>query len=377
MGSETAAVPLLDLRAQYGRIKPEVDAAIAEVVASQRFVLGPVVEGLEAALAERVGVEHAVSCASGTDAILLALRGLELEPGAEVVVPAFTFFATAGAVWNAGLRPVFADIDPATFNVTRATLEAALTPRTRAVVVVHLFGQMAEMAPILTLAEERGLAVVEDAAQSIDARQSVDGQWRAAGSLGAAGAFSFFPTKNLGGFGDGGLMTTSDEGLADRLRKLRVHGGRQMYHHEMVGTNSRLDALQAAVLSVKLAHLEGWTAARRKHARRYDDALGDLPGVTPPPVLPGNEHVYNQYTIRVEERDRVRARLEEAGIGSGVYYPVPLHLQACFAELGYVEGALPHSERAAREVLSLPVYPELTESQQTAVIDAMSTAIQV
>jgi dTDP-4-amino-4,6-dideoxygalactose transaminase len=357
-------VPLLDLQAQYARIKSDVDPAVAQVIESQQFVLGPAVERLESEIADRVGAGHAIGCASGTDALLLALRGLDLPSDAEVVVPAFTFFATAGAVWNAGLRPVFADIDPDSFNLTRETVEAALTPATAAVVVVHLFGQMAEMAPIMELAEARGLAVIEDAAQSIDARQELDGTSRAAGSLGSVGAFSFFPTKNLGAFGDGGMMTTDDPEIADRLRKLRVHGGRQMYHHEMVGTNSRLDALQAAVLSAKLPHLDAWTEARRGHAGYYDDALADVAGVVTPAVDPGNHHVYNQYTIRAERRDDLRAHLADAGIGSGIYYPVPLHLQACFESLGCAAGDLPESERAATEVLSLPVFPELTEEQR-------------
>jgi dTDP-4-amino-4,6-dideoxygalactose transaminase len=356
-------VPLLDLEAQYRQVRDQVDPALMEVVRSQRFILGPPVERLEAELAERVGVPHAVACASGTDALLLAVRALELEPDAEVVVPAFTFFATAGAVWNAAARPVFADIDPHTFNLTAATIEAALTPRTRAVIVVHLFGQMADMAPILELGRERGLAIIEDAAQSIDAAQEVDGEWRKAGSQGDVGAFSFFPTKNLGGFGDGGLMTAGDDGLAERLRKLRVHGGRQMYHHEMVGTNSRLDALQAAVLSAKLPFLDGWTEARRRNAAFYDEALAGVEGVRTPVVAPGNRHVYNQYTVRTERRDALRSALEAAGVGSGIYYPVPLHLQECFASLGGREGDLPESERAVREVLSLPVYPELTTEQ--------------
>ncbi len=369
------SVPLLDLQAQYARIRDRVEPALLDVVRSQRFVLGPPVERLEADLAERVGVPHAIACASGTDALLLAVRALELEAGAEVVVPAFTFFATAGAVWNAGARPVFADIDLATFNMTAETIEAVVTSRTRAIVVVHLFGQMAEMAPILDLARGRELAVIEDAAQSIDAAQQMDGEWRRAGSLGDVGAFSFFPTKNLGAFGDGGLMTAHDDELADRLRKLRVHGGRQMYHHEMVGTNSRLDALQAAVLSAKLPFLEDWTEARRRHAARYDEAFAGLDGVRPPPVAPGNRHVYNQYTIRATSRDALRASLDAAGVGSGIYYPVPLHLQECFAPLGGRVGDLPVAEQAVREVLSLPVYPELTESQLDTVIDAVREGV--
>ncbi len=368
------SVPLLDLQAQYRSMSGELDAAVAAVVQSQRFILGEPVERLEAELAERVGVPHAVGCASGTDAILLALKGLQLDPGDEVVVPAFTFFATAGAVWNAGLRPVFADIDGGTFNLTADTIEAALTPRTRAIVVVHLFGQMAVMPPILALAERHGLAVVEDAAQSIDAAQRVDDEWRAAGSLGTAGAFSFFPTKNLGGFGDGGLMTTRDGALADRLRKLRVHGGRQMYHHEMVGTNSRLDAIQAAVLLAKLPHLDRWTEARRAHAARYDAALAGADGIRPPVTLDRNRHVYNQYTIRCDDRGAVKAALDAAGVGAGIYYPVPLHLQECFRALGYGTGDFPVSERACEQVLSLPVYPELAEAQQDEVIRAVTRA---
>ncbi len=364
-------VPLLDLQAQYASIRTELDLAVREVVESQRFVLGPAVERLEAEIAGRVGASHAIGCASGTDAILLPLKALGLEAGAEVIAPAFTFFATAGAVWNAGLKPVFADIDPATFNLTEATIEAALTPETRAVVVVHLFGQMADMAPILALAAERGLAVIEDAAQSIDARQWVDGEWRAAGSLGDAGCLSFFPTKNLGAFGDGGMVTARDDELAERVRKLRVHGGRQMYHHEMVGTNSRLDALQAAVLSAKLPHLDRWVEARREHAAYYDDAFADLDEVTTPAVAEGNQHVYNQYTIRAERRDALRAHLEAEGIGSGVYYPVPLHEQACFSSLGCAHGDFPESERAAGEVLSLPVFPELTAVQREQVAQSV------
>jgi dTDP-4-amino-4,6-dideoxygalactose transaminase len=366
-------VPLLDLQAQYHSIQNELDEAVRGVVRSQRFVLGPAVERLEAELAERIGARHAVACASGTDALLLALKALELPAGTPVLVPAFTFFATAGAVWNAGLRPVFVDVDETSFNVTAETLEAALTPDARVVVPVHLFGQMAEMQPILELARRHELAVLEDAAQSIGAAQRINGAWRAAGSVGTFGAFSFFPTKNLGAFGDGGLMTTNDDVLAERLRKLRVHGGRQMYHHEMVGTNSRLDALQAAVLSAKLPHLDGWTEKRRENARWYDELLGGIDGVVTPVTLPGNRHVFNQYTIRAGARaragagagarDRLREFLERRGVGTGIYYPVPLHLQECFTSLGYGRGDLPVSERLAGEVLSLPIYPELTRAQ--------------
>jgi len=353
-------VPLLDLRAQYASIRSELDAAIASVVASQRFILGPEVERFEAAVAEAVGVRHAIGCASGTDALLLTLQSLGLEPGDEVIVPAFTFFATAGAVWNAGLRPVFADIDPETFTLDPASVLAALTDRSRAIVAVHLFGQMADMEALGAIARRAGLALVEDAAQAFGARQRIDGAWRAAGAVGLAGCFSFFPSKNLGAFGDAGMVVTNDDALADQIRKRRVHGGRQMYHHEVVGTNSRLDALQAAVLFAKLPHLPRWNEARRRHAAAYDARLRRLaPRVRTPVTRPGNEHVFHQYTIRAEQRDALKAALDRHGIGNAIYYPVPLHLQPCFRPLGYRAGDLPASEAAAQEVLSLPIYPEL------------------
>ncbi|HEU0077148.1 MAG TPA: DegT/DnrJ/EryC1/StrS family aminotransferase, partial [Longimicrobiaceae bacterium] len=274
---------------------------------------------------------------------------------------------TAGAIHNVGARPVFADIDADTFNLSPAAAEAAITTETRALMPVHLFGQMAEMEAFRALGDRRGVAVLEDAAQAIGARRRLeDGRWITTGTLGDACAFSFFPTKNLGAFGDAGMTVTPHEATAERLRKLRVHGGRQMYHHEEVGYNSRLDALQAAVLSAKLPHLAGWSAARREHARFYDEALAGLEGVSTPAVLPGNESIYNQYTLRVHggRRDELAASLRERGVGSSVYYPVPLHLQECFAYLGYRRGQFPESERAAAEVLSIPVFPELTEAQR-------------
>lgn len=361
-------VPLLDLTAQYRTIKDELDAAVMAVVESQYFVLGPEVEALEAEVAAYLGAKHAIGCASGTDALLLPLKALDAEPGSDVIVPSFTFFATAGAVWNAGFRPVFCDVDPETFNVTAETLEAVWTPNTVAVVPVHLFGQMAPMAEIRDLAALRGAFVLEDAAQAIGAK-SVDG---VAGTVGDAGAFSFFPTKNLGGFGDGGMITTDDDLLAEKLFKLRVHGGRQMYHHEMVGTNSRLDALQAAVLRVKLKHLDEWAAARRENACRYEGALPDVEGVRVPGVAEGNFHVYNQFTLRAERRDVLRAHLAERGIGSGIYYPVPLHLQACFSSLGGAPGDLPVTETLCGEVLSLPIFPEVGADR----IDQVASAIR-
>lgn len=358
-------VPLLDLVSQYDTIRSEVDAAVAEVVRSQRFILGPTVERFEAAIAEYIGVRHAIGCASGTDAILLSLRALDIEPGAEVIVPAFTFFATAGAVWNAGLTPVFVDIDPVSYNVDPESVRRAVTSRTRAIIPVHLFGQMADMDAIMAVAAEHGLHVVEDAAQAIGAMQRIGGELRAAGTVGATGAFSFFPTKNLGGFGDGGLVTTNDDGLADRLRKLRVHGGRQMYHHEMVGYNSRLDAIQAAVLSAKLPHLDRWTRLRREHASFYEKRLARLePCVRVPRTMERNEHVFNQYTLWVERRDELKRFLDDRGIGNSIYYPVPLHLQECFRSLGYRPGDLPVSEAAAQHVISIPVFPELSEEQR-------------
>jgi dTDP-4-amino-4,6-dideoxygalactose transaminase len=364
-------VPLLDLQEQYRTIAEEVQLAMRGVVEEQRFILGPVVERFEEQVSEWLGVPHAVGCASGTDAIVLALRALDVEPGDEVVTTPFTFFATAGAIHNVGARPVFADIEPETFNLDPTAAEAACTDRTRAVIPVHLFGQLAEMSAFAELGRRRGIGVLEDGAQAIGARRRLpDGTTITTGTLGDVCTLSFFPSKNLGAFGDGGMVLTGDADLAARLRRLRVHGGLQMYHHEEVGFNSRLDALQAAVLSAKLPHLEEWSAARRGHAAAYDEAFADLDEIVTPRVAPGGESIVNQYTIRVAggRRDALREHLGKAGVGSSVYYPVPLHLQPCFAYLGYAEGDFPQSERAAREVLSLPVFPELTEPQRAHVI---------
>ena len=360
-------IPLLDLTAQYDAISQEVDDAIRDVVHSQRFILGEPVERFEAAVADFLGVDHAVGCANGTDALLLTLRAFELEPGDDVVIPSFTFFATAGAVWNAGLRPVFCDVDPHTFNVTAETVGAAWTERTRGTIPVHLFGQMAPMTEIRTLVSEHGGFVLEDVAQAIGSSQA----GVMAGASGDAGAFSFFPTKNLGAFGDAGLISTNDGELAGRLRKLRVHGGEKMYHHDMVGTNSRLDALQAAVLSAKLPHLASWSEARQENAALYDDMLRDIAEVMTPAVTGCNEHVYNQYTVRVRRRDELRAYLADRDIGTGIYYPLPLHLQPCFEELGYRKGDFPVAEQLCTEVLSLPVFPELGEERVGSVADAI------
>jgi len=362
-------VPFFDLTEQYRAIQHELDEAVRVVVHSQMFVLGPEVSGLEAEVADYLGSGFAIGCASGTDALLLPLRALELKPDAEVIVPSFTFFATAGAVVNAGLRPVFCDVDPETFNVTAETVEAVWTERTAAVIPVHLYGQMAPMAEIRELASRRGAFVLEDAAQAIGAR-SEDG---VAGAVGDAGAFSFFPTKNLGGFGDGGLVTTDSADLAERIRKLRTHGGRQMYHHEMVGTNSRLDALQAAVLRVKLRHLDGWTGQRKANADLYREMLGDVAEVRLPGTAPGNVHVYNQFTARVERRDELRSYLTERGIGTGLYYPVPLHRQPCFDSASHRDGGLPVSEALCKEVVSLPIFPELGRERLLHVVEAIRT----
>jgi dTDP-4-amino-4,6-dideoxygalactose transaminase len=319
-------------------------------------------------------VPHAVGCASGTDAILLALRAFDCGAGDEVVTSPFTFFATAGAIHNVGARPVFADIEPGSFNLDPAAAEAAVTARTRVVMPVHLFGLMADMAAFRTLADRAGVRLLEDAAQAIGARRRLaDGTWITTGTLGDACSLSFFPTKNLGAFGDAGMTLTRDADTAERLRRLRVHGGRQMYHHEEVGYNSRLDALQAAVLSAKLPFLAGWSEARRRNAAFYDEALGGVEGVRTPPAGPGDESIHNQYTLRVPDgrRDALAAFLRERNVGTGVYYPVPLHLQECFAHLGGAEGQFPEAERACREVLSLPIFPELTAGQLEYVVDTI------
>ena len=355
------AVPFLDLKAQHAELASEIEEAMHRVMDSQQFILGPVVEGFERALAERTGVPHAIGVASGTDALLLAVRALDPAEGAEVVVPSFTFFATAGAVWNAGARPVFADVDRDTFNITAEAIERVLTPRTIAIIPVHLYGQMADMAPILEIAQAKGIRVIEDAAQAQGARQQ--GYPGEAGSVGDAGAFSFFPTKILGAFGDAGAVTTRDEVFADRVRKLRVHGGHKMYHHDEVGTNSRLDAIQAAVLGAKLPHIDEWIAARQRVAKSYDAALAGLDAVRTPVVGRGNKHVYGVYTVRVSRRDELREHLQKHGVGSNIYYPLPLHLQRCFSELGGRTGDLPTTEHLAAEVLSLPIFPAMTEAQ--------------
>jgi dTDP-4-amino-4,6-dideoxygalactose transaminase len=364
-------VPLLDLRAQHAAIRDQVMAKVAEVVEAQTFILGKPVADLEERIAALSHAAHGIGVASGTDALLLPLKALDLAPGDEVITSPFTFFASAGTIHNAGATPVFVDVEPDTYNIDPAALAAAITPRTRAIMPVHLFGQLAAMERILPLAQRHGLAVIEDACQAIGARRTVDGTWRTAGELGTAAAFSFFPSKNLGGWGDGGMVVTSDAALAERVRRLRTHGGRQMYHHDEVGVNSRLDALQAAVLLAKLPWLQQWSEARRARAHWYNAALAGVPQVRTPVTDPLNEHIFHQYVIETERRDELQAHLKAAGIGTAVYYPVPLHRQPCFAHLGYAAGRLPVAERAAGRVLALPVYPELSEAQQGAVVAAI------
>jgi dTDP-4-amino-4,6-dideoxygalactose transaminase len=363
-------VPLLDLKAQFRGIRTEVMAAIEAVCDEQGFILGPRVSELEQALAGYVGTSHAVGVTSGSDALLLSLMAAGVKAGDEVITVPFTFFATAGAISRLGAKPVFVDIQPDTFNMDPARLERAITPRTRAVIPVHLFGHCADMAAINGIARRKQLFVIEDACQAIGSvRDGVK-----AGALGDAGCFSFFPSKNLGAFGDGGLVTTNDAKLGDRLLMLRVHGSRVRYIHEEVGMNGRLDALQAAVLSVKLKHLDRWTQGRRRNATRYERLFEKAKltdHVTLPATEPGNYHVFNQFTIRAQRRDALKAHLQEKGIGTEVYYPVPMHQQECYRDLGHGKGAFPVSERAAAEVLSLPIYAELTDEQLVYVVETI------
>jgi dTDP-4-amino-4,6-dideoxygalactose transaminase len=366
-------VPLLDLVAQYGTIKDDVLSAIMAVIERQGFIMGPEVAQLESEIARLSNAKHGIACASGTDALLLPLKALDLKPGDEVITTAFTFFATAGTIHNAGGTPVFVDIDPVTFNILPGAIEGAITPRTRAIIVVHLFGQMAAMEEILAVADRHSLPVIEDGAQSIGARRKVDGTWRMSGELGRVGTLSFFPTKNLGAWGDAGLIVTQDAALAERLRRLRLHGGSRQYFHEEVGTNSRLDSLQAAVLLAKLPHLKGWNEARQRNAQRYTLAFSGHPAICPPRTEPANDHIFHQYTIQVPQRDELQASLKARGVGSAIYYPLALHLQPCFAHLGYHRGDLPATERAMNSVISLPIYPELTREQQDSVIEAVTS----
>ncbi len=365
-------IPILDLTAQYRALKSEIDAAIARVLESGTFIMGPNVEAFEHEIAAYVGVKHAIGLNSGTDALHLALRALDVGPGDEVITTPFTFVATTEAIGIVGATPVFVDIDPVTYNIDAAQIESAITPRTKVILPVHLYGCPAAMPAIMAIARRHGLVVVEDCAQAIGAK--VGG--RTVGTIGTIGCFSFFPSKNLGAYGDGGMVTTNDVALADRLRALRVHGGRRKYHHEELGVNSRLDEVQAAILRVKLPHLDAWNEARRRIAVRYTESLTKVAGITVPAEPSDCHAVYHQYTVRLAARDEVRERLHKAGVQTMVYYPVPLHLQEVHRTSGQA-GAFPHAERAAREVLSLPMFPELTAENQDTVVRELSAAVQV
>jgi dTDP-4-amino-4,6-dideoxygalactose transaminase len=374
MSSPVTSVPLLDLLAQYRPIREEVLAAITRVCDSQRFILGPEVEGLERELAQMLEVTDAIGVSSGTDALLAAMMALNIGPGDEVVTSTYSFFATAGCVTRLGAKPVLVDIDPVTYNIDPEAVAAAITPRTRAIIPVHLYGCSAEMTPILDAAASAGVAVIEDAAQAIGTRY----RGRPVGGLGTVGCFSFFPSKNLGAFGDGGFLTTNDKALAYRLRLMRNHGAEPKYFHKFVGANFRLDALQAAVLRVKLPRLAAWTEARRRNAERYRQAFAPLAaaGKVVLPVEPeGVYHIYNQFVIRLAERDRVRAALDTRRVGTEIYYPVPFHLQECFALLGHSKGDFPAAEDAADHTLALPIYGELTEAEQHYVVESIAQAV--
>jgi dTDP-4-amino-4,6-dideoxygalactose transaminase len=353
-------VPLLDLSMQNGPLLEAIRRAMDEVIASNYFIMGGQVTAFEKQVAEYLGVKHAVGVSSGTDALLAALMAIGIGPGDEVITTPFTFFATVGSIARLDARPVFADIEPDTFNIDPALIEKAVTKKTKAILPVHLFGQSADMGPIMEIANRYDLKVIEDAAQAIGAKY----KGGKVGGIGHLGCFSFFPSKNLGCFGDGGLITTNDGDLAEMCRLMRAHGSKPKYYHKYVGGNFRLDTLQAAILSVKLPHLEKWHEGRRRNAAWYDKALADLPIVLPV-VRPDNDSIYNQYTIRVPDgrRDALRQHLTSAGVGTEIYYPVPMHLQECFACLGYKTGDMPASEAAAGEVLSIPIYPELKQEQ--------------
>jgi len=384
METKTQPVPLLDLKAQYATLRDEIRAAIDRVADSQHFILGPEVAALEQEVAAYSQCEFGIGVSSGSDALLVALMAIDLKPGDEVITSPYTFFATAGAVARLNARPVFVDIDPLTYNIDPAAVEAAITERTRAIIPIHLYGQVADMKPLMELARRHNLYVIEDAAQAIGAE--FDG--RRAGSIGHMGCFSFFPSKNLGGFGDGGMITTNDPELAKKVKLLRNHGYSPKYYNKVVGGNFRLDAIQAAVLRVKLNYLDEWTAARQRNAatyrRLFEEAemsirpaavagnLSEMSGVVLPEEVPNGRHIYNQFVIRSGQRDQLMKHLKDREIGTEVYYPVPMHVQECFADLGYSAGDFPLSENAAAETLALPIYPELTEDMLATVVNAIA-----
>lgn len=396
MATTYGPIPLLDLKAQYETIRNETRIAIERVVESQYFILGPEVEALEHEVAAYSHCTYGIGMSSGTDALLAALMAIEIKPGDEVITTPYTFFATGGSIARLGARPVFVDIDPLSFNLNPQQIVAAITPKTRAIMPVHLYGQMADMDAIMSIAAAHGLIVIEDAAQAIGAERG----GRRAGSIGHMGCFSFFPSKNLGGFGDGGMVTTNDPVLAERLKLLRAHGAKPKYFHKIVGGNFRLDALQAAVLRVKLPYLDGWTTGRQRNAALYRQLFAEAglvadsmstsclatgcsdtcslsahAGVVLPTELPGGRHIYNQFVIRTSRRDELMAHLKASGIGHEIYYPVPLHLQECFADLGYHNGRFAASECAAKQTLALPIYPELSADQIAGVVAAIADCL--
>ena len=366
MKGGTLKVPLLDLKAQWAQVERDVRAATDRVWESQRFIMGPEVAGLEEEIASYCDCAHAVGVSSGTDALLCAMMALEIGVNCEVITTPFTFFATGGCISRLGARAVFVDIDPVSYNIDPGQIEAAITDRTRAIIPVHLYGQCAEMDPILEIASRRGIPVIEDAAQAIGSTY----RGRKAGNMGTIGCFSFFPSKNLGCAGDGGICTTNDRVLAEKMSIVRLHGSKPKYYHRFVGGNFKLDAMQAAVVRAKLPRLEEWHGCRRENAAAYDRLLADAP-VETPVIGEHNLTIFNQYVIRSKDRDSLREHLTRAGIGTEVYYPVPLHMQECFADLGYGIGDFPHSEKAAEEVLALPIYPELTQEQIHYVAEAV------
>lgn len=370
--SSVRPFPFLDLKAQYRAIKHEIDAAIQRVMESQQFILGPEVESFEKEVAACVGVRFGIACASGSDALLLALMALEVGSGDEVITSPFTFVATGAAIARLGARPVFVDIDPATYNIDPQKIPSAITSKTKAIIPVHLFGTAADMDAIMQIANQKGIAVVEDAAQAIGTKYA----GRMVGSIGLCGCLSFFPSKNLGGAGDGGMLTTNEEAFAEKLRVLHNHGGHSKYECEVIGMNSRLDALQAAILRVKLPHLDSWAEGRQRNAGRYaqlfkEKCLDTILAL--PQVQSKCNHVYNQYVIRAPRRDQLKAHLRDCGVPSDIYYPLPLHLQRAFAYLGHKPGDLPESEAASRDVLALPVFPEMSTDQQNLVVDSIAS----
>ena len=369
--SQANSVPLLDLKGQYQALKPELDAAVQRVIESQYFINGPEVAGLEEDVAAYCGASHCIGVSSGSDALIVALMALNIGPGDEVITTPYTFFATVGAIRRLGATPVFVDIDPVTYNIQAEAVAGQITERTRAIIPVHLYGQCADMDPILQVAEEHGIAVIEDAAQAIGSEYN----GRRAGSMGTIGCFSFFPSKNLGAFGDGGAVTTNDAELAGRIKIFRNHGAQPKYFHKFVGGNFRLDAIHAAVLRVKLKHLDVWTAARQRNAAFYDAAFAKLalPGeVLTTPTVVQSRHIFNQYILRTDRRDELMQHLKSNNIGCEVYYPLSLHEQECFSDLGYGQGDFPESEAAAASTLAIPIYPELTDVQKQTVVNAIA-----